>query len=67
MLAAGKSAASYHLLPTSPKEKNFQEFPKMLAAGKPIYWNAIQKKEKNFFKKRLDKNQKVWYTKIRKE
>ena len=51
MLAAGKP----HFLP------NFTA-----AGNPPIYWNAIQKKEKNFFKKGLDKNQKVWYTKLEK-
>ena len=43
---AGKSAASYHLLPTSSKEKNSQKFTKMLAAGKPFYYQILQKLEK---------------------
>jgi len=47
--AAGKSAASYHLLSTSPKEKNFQKFTKMLAAGKPIYYQILQQLEKYFY------------------
>ena len=55
MLAAGKGAASYHLLPTFPKGKNFQKFTKMLAAGKPFYYQILQKLGNPFFGERSRK------------
>jgi hypothetical protein len=41
-------------------------FPNFTEAGKPIYWNAIQKKEKNFSKKDLTKIKKYDIIKLEK-
>jgi hypothetical protein len=61
MLAAGKSAASYHLLPAFSKEKNFQKFPKMLAAGKPFFYQILQQLGNPFIGKRSRKRKMYFY------
>jgi hypothetical protein len=65
MLAAGKSAASYHLLPTFSKEKEFpnfqQKFTKMLAAGKPFFYQILQQLGNPFIGKRSRKRKMYFY------